>query len=115
MRGFLQVSPTDINKNIDTRHLCFHGVNTFHLDHLRASEIKELIRSDALHDILANVVKQLTHFLQISPSDVNKKFATTYFFIWGINTFHMDHLRASEAKEWIRSDALHGISDNLVK
>jgi hypothetical protein len=59
MRGFLQISPTNINEKISNKHLFLHGINTFYLLHFRASEVKERISSDtlpkALHDILANL------------------------------------------------------------
>ena len=46
MRVFLQTSPTKINENVAGRDLFFQGINPFHLPHLRASEVKEPIRSD---------------------------------------------------------------------
>ena len=62
MRGFLQISPTNMNEKIANKHLFFHSINAFHLDHLRASEVKEQISINTLakrltvHDILANLV-----------------------------------------------------------
>jgi hypothetical protein len=73
MRQFLQISPADVNEKIISRKFDIWNINTYHMDHLRVSEVKERIRSDALHDILANLVTKMTRFLQISPFDVNKK------------------------------------------
>ena len=36
----LAVRRHNINEKIATNNLFFHGINTFHLDHLRASEAK---------------------------------------------------------------------------
>ena len=47
MRGFLQIFPTNINKNTN-KHLLFQGMNTFHFDHLRGSEVKEQFRNGTI-------------------------------------------------------------------
>ena len=85
MRHFIQISPADIGRtnSYQAIYLFIWGINTVHMDHIGVSEVKERIRSDALHDLLANLVTEITRFLQISPSDVNKKIATTQLFLFG--------------------------------
>jgi hypothetical protein len=48
MRGFLQISPTNMNEKIATKHFFSFFIDTFHLLHLRASDVKERISSDTL-------------------------------------------------------------------
>ena len=61
MRGFLQISTTNVNVQNTNTHVFFHCTDTFHLLHFRASEIKGRIRSDTL-------AKHLTsYFSYFSP------------------------------------------------
>ena len=53
MRGFLQKSPANINKNIATRHVFLQSINTSHLLNLKASEAEEQIRNDTIAKRLA--------------------------------------------------------------
>ena len=46
----------------------------------------------------------MRRFLQITASDVNEKFATTHFFIQGINALDLSHGRASEVKQRLRTN-----------
>jgi len=48
MRGFIQISPTNLNEKNATTHSFIQGINTFQLNHFGASKVKELIRSDTL-------------------------------------------------------------------
>ena len=48
MRGFLQISPTNINVKFTSRDGFLQGVNTFHSLLLRASQIWERIRNDTI-------------------------------------------------------------------
>ena len=65
-------------------HLFFEQINTFHLLHFRASEVKEQISNGTiakrLHDILADLVNSMTGFLQITPTNINEKMPTSIYF-----------------------------------
>ena len=41
-----------------------------------------------------------------SPTNTNEKIATMYLFFQSINTFHLEHLRASEVKARLRNDII---------
>ena len=67
-----------MDKLIATRHF-FENIDAFHLIDLRASEVKEAIRSGT----------------------IGKSFS-----FQGINTFQLNHFGASKVKELIRTDTL---------
>ena len=93
MRGFLQISPTNIHKNIATRQVFFWSSIPLICSILELLRLRNgsgmTLQLKALHDILADLVNSMRGFLQISPTNINEKIAIKHLFFHGINTFYL--------------------------